>query len=56
MGQVRCNDCHQVIFTAEGVNAGRISLPCPNRQCPSRRQRPVKQQRYQFDPKQRTNK
>jgi hypothetical protein len=48
MASIRCNDCRQVIFTADGVNAGRISLPCPNRQCPSRRQRPIKQQKFQF--------
>lgn len=47
MATYRCNDCGNPIFTGDNL-AGALRLTCPNRQCPSRRQSPPRQQKYDF--------
>lgn len=48
MASYRCRDCGTEVFSGDNLSGGSIRLPCPNRQCASRRMNPPKKQVFTF--------
>lgn len=48
MTTYRCGECGSPIFSGDGLKVGNLRLPCSNRQCPSRRVKPPRQQKFDF--------
>lgn len=52
MPPYRCSSCGTTLFTGEGITGGRLSMPCPNKLCKTRRrgqgQKPI-YQKISFD-------